>query len=531
MLATAVDARFRRVFCTVMMWLGAPLQSGAAEPPPTLKPVSVVTLPPSDSGAIALAPDGQTVYHVEEVRHVNIWALAAFRWPEWSAGLACVGGVVVGITLWRRARRRRGWEPGEPYCRKCGYRLSGITVQQCPECGRDITTSLSRVIARRVWSKKRKVLVHVSTLVIVCVAACFPTRFALVRESLGRHPTAGRFHWSSRALFELARSHDLKWVRRHAEEVSVIVRRDVRTGAKVGEFEGHFDLRVGYPLKLSPDGLTLWMRDRTGLRSWDVRTGKAGKTLEWPGGNGEGFDYFAIGTEAAMAWSSRVGTTPNVVAAWDFATGQLEPIPADLQLENTLIAPLPDGVRVLTEPREGSERLLIVDRRSGQPAPPGVIQTPLDLDSPMLTVSPEISRDGRRIFPANSHGVRWPSKGRLVRGWNLETGKPLRPVGPFFGKNLITVGTVPMQNGRRIVTWKQYAHTAQGTTSLQIDDVDRERTVAILDMSPHVPADFQGIMLSSDERTVIVLHKLLARTRGVAKSFSAFDLSALPPLD
>jgi hypothetical protein len=509
----------------------------AAEPPPVLKPMSVITLPPSNSEGLALAPDGQSVFHVEEVRHVNVWGLLAFHWPEWSVGLACIGGAAVGLTLWRRARLRRVWEPGEPYCRKCGYRLTGLTADRCPECGRDVTVPRSRIIAGPRWGTMRKRLLRLSMVGGACVLAYFPIRFAIGRDNLSPLQTKGRFHWDWRWLYRFAKSNDLQWILRHAEEVSVIVRRNVRDGTWLGEFEGRLG-RGAYPLTLSPDGLTLWVSDSDmGLRSWDVGTGKLGKTLPWPAGKQGVYPYFAIGTQAAMAWSS-ASTSPSgvgFVAAWDLASGQPERIPPELQLESTLIAPLPDGVRILAEPAKVNPDefgdILVVDRRSGKPVGPGVIHNRLTLDSPSLYVNPRISRDGKHIFPSSSWNMRWPLKGRRVRGWNIETGQALRPVGPFYGKDLVSVEAVPMNNGRRILTWKINTFGKKGSTFLQIDDVDQARTIAVLDMTPHVPETYYAIMFSADERTLIVRQDVPGPRRGIGRSFSVFDLSGVPPLE
>jgi hypothetical protein len=47
-----------------------------------------------------------------------------------AVGLGALGLLLLAFGLWPR---RRG---DTPYCRKCGYRLTGLTSERCPECGR-----------------------------------------------------------------------------------------------------------------------------------------------------------------------------------------------------------------------------------------------------------------------------------------------------------------------------------------------------------------------------------------------------------
>src|SRR5262245_57686450 len=56
---------------------------------------------------------------------MDIWGTA---W--WATAVAAVLGAALLIRGWRG--RRVGTDP---HCRKCGYNLTGITSERCPECG------------------------------------------------------------------------------------------------------------------------------------------------------------------------------------------------------------------------------------------------------------------------------------------------------------------------------------------------------------------------------------------------------------
>ena len=508
------------------------LAAGADEPPPpTLTPVRVFTLPASDSNAVALSADGQTLYHVVDVRHVNAWALLAYRWPEILALTVFLAAPFVALRLGRRAARAGSRVPGEPYCRRCNYRLTGLTADRCPECGVDVTAGRrNRVVAAPPWPARRRVAVAAVAAAGLCLLVFVPVRFALVRDALHPHPTAGRFRWNSRALYRLAESRNWQWALRHSEHVAAVVERSTAGGRVLREFQGLFeDPRIG-TLKLAPDGKTLWANDLHCLRSWDVRSGRPGRTLAFPE---IGWSWlhakFWIGPDAALAQTHTPG--PRPLAAWDLKTGRPEPIPPELELDETLVTALPDAVHVLVAPpypdRLGD--LHVVNRRTGRDVPPTPIHVPLVLDTAMLAINPQVSRDGRRIFPSGADG-RQPGTGRpTVRGWSLETGRPLPPVGPFPTKLGIPIGATPIDvNGRRLLTWYDEWQYTGSHRLLEIWDVDRGRRLARLAPAPATNPPLEPL-LAADGRTLAVVHlSPYAPGSGGPRRVSVFDLSALP---
>jgi hypothetical protein len=51
-------------------------------------------------------------------------------------GLIALGGAAIGIVYLRRMRRRLREKPPETItCAKCGYRMEGLSMPRCPECG------------------------------------------------------------------------------------------------------------------------------------------------------------------------------------------------------------------------------------------------------------------------------------------------------------------------------------------------------------------------------------------------------------
>lgn len=502
---------------------------------PTLQPTRAFVIQQRTSGErFTLAPGGESIYSVEPVRHVNVWALLVYRWPETLALAIVVMGPPAALIVWRRRRRRRGWEPGEPYCQRCGYRLTSLSAgASCPECGSELGAApRGRVIAPPPWSRRRRIATLAAVGLGVGMVARFATQFAGRRAAETPDPVAGRFHWNSRLVQTLGEKLHAGWILRHGEQVLVIVERRLDDRTPVGEFDGTSpDMSAPDP-QVSPDGKTLWASNQDGLHAWDIVTRRqTSQTLAWPDQSDDWRDARVwIGTEAVVAQTSKVSTTPARLAAWNLASGQREAIDPNLDLDTTMIAPLPDGVRVLAELQDKSDQpsgyLRLVDRRTGAPAGPGLVRNNLDVDSPLLGVTPQISSDGKRLFPHSSYRKRYPSQDIYIHGFNLETGNPLPLVGPFRRPGLQSVECRVMANGRLLLCWPEPSYGTTGWSDLEIWDVDENRPVATLTVAPATLDEWVEAKFSADERTVMVTSKLYSRNARGTRVWT-FDLSAV----
>lgn len=128
---------------------GAPSQIASAEPShtapaapdtalPTLDPIRIIDLPMrsewSGIDALAFSPSGKTLFALQPVPAVNLWAAyVVWYWPE----IFAVGTTLAGLFFLFMLRRilKRPRTPGLPYCRACNYCLHQCVSPRCPECG------------------------------------------------------------------------------------------------------------------------------------------------------------------------------------------------------------------------------------------------------------------------------------------------------------------------------------------------------------------------------------------------------------
>ncbi len=130
--------------------VGTPLKPAAAQPSPpslpaapdsalpTLDPARVIDLPMrsewSGVDALAFSPSGQTLFALQPVPAINLWAAyVVWYWPEIFAGATTLAGLFFLVMLRRILKRPR--TPGLPYCRACNYCLHHSVSPRCPECG------------------------------------------------------------------------------------------------------------------------------------------------------------------------------------------------------------------------------------------------------------------------------------------------------------------------------------------------------------------------------------------------------------
>ena len=117
----------------------------------------------------------------------NLWALPAYFGRE----LIAIPAAMIGLLVARRTLRlmQRRWIIGQPHCRRCGYCLSHLTSDRCPECGTHVTARTS-IIARPVG---RRVALGLTVALLLFLA--YP---AMHIAHVGRvvHPLWPRPRWS-----------------------------------------------------------------------------------------------------------------------------------------------------------------------------------------------------------------------------------------------------------------------------------------------------------------------------------------------
>lgn len=84
---------------------------------------------------------------------INLWGLLIFFWPELLTLLLAIfilRALIAMLRVWLKC----GPPPGEPYCRKCKYCLTGVESESCPECG----IALNRRDRRLASTRRRRLL-------------------------------------------------------------------------------------------------------------------------------------------------------------------------------------------------------------------------------------------------------------------------------------------------------------------------------------------------------------------------------------
>ena len=130
--------------------------------PTTLPARASVLLEKIDSvQSVVLSPDGQTAYVTIEQSAVRLWPVFVHYWPEWGGLVAAMILLVLFGRLVRIMKRRRAI--GEPHCRYCNYQLTGLSGDQCPECGK-VTVRRGPAVGRPI---KRRVVALAAAMVLV----------------------------------------------------------------------------------------------------------------------------------------------------------------------------------------------------------------------------------------------------------------------------------------------------------------------------------------------------------------------------
>lgn len=127
-----------------------------------IQPAVEISLSGGGSVQAAFGRDSDTLIVQTSESAINLFSLAIYFWPEFLGVLTFLLIAWALLHWWRVARAPR--QVGQPHCRCCGYCLTGIAEDRCPECG--IPPSKRRPIIGR--SLKRRVGPLVS---IACIIA------------------------------------------------------------------------------------------------------------------------------------------------------------------------------------------------------------------------------------------------------------------------------------------------------------------------------------------------------------------------
>jgi hypothetical protein len=130
--------------------------------PDLIEPAAEIAFPQSGFIQAAFGRDSSTLIVQTDENAINLFGLGVHFWPEILGGLTFLLVLWALLRWWRASRTPR--LAGQPHCRRCGYCLTGLTEDRCPECG--TPPSKRRPIIGR--SLKRRVG---PLLTLACIAA------------------------------------------------------------------------------------------------------------------------------------------------------------------------------------------------------------------------------------------------------------------------------------------------------------------------------------------------------------------------
>jgi len=124
--------------------------SAFEENPPAIEvtPEFATTIEPavdmySDHADIMLVADGEHIVLVEIADTIDLWSVFIKTSPSWFGVVVAASALIV---VWRLRRiRRRPEVKREPHCRRCGYQLTALTSDACPECGWSLVKHRPRI--------------------------------------------------------------------------------------------------------------------------------------------------------------------------------------------------------------------------------------------------------------------------------------------------------------------------------------------------------------------------------------------------
>ncbi|NBC10248.1 MAG: hypothetical protein GVY24_00750 [Planctomycetes bacterium] len=458
----------------------------------TLEPVDRVDLMRPFTRDYDLVPTSRGPYVVVEYLEetINVWGLAVHYHPEIVSGLTGLLALAAWLWWWRWRRKRPQARPGEPYCRRCGYGLTGVVSAQCPECGAALNDRTVRT-ARR--GRLRTTLTAVFITLMLAAASVWliwgpPRDHDLGHEldwpsAWARRLTAGHLGTWSDPL--LGNRHVLQTVHTPDGRRRTIARgRDIDQSSWPDPMPHRFEVVVKHPEHLAVIDLA------TGRERGRITPPQPGQTFG-------GVYVSRHGRVIHCAMDDRY-------YRWDADTlVPLKPIDEPALLHDTwwwyFECPIDRGVMVMVE----EERLIRVDPR-GQVL--YTIRTP-DGASGFSNQWPT-SSDGTRAF-LRTHGGHADriyeydlTDGTLRRTWRL--GSPVERCELSLDGRLLVVAS-ETSAGDAVAVWS----------------VAGQRKVADLQLPKSGNWEIENVDFSDDDRRVIVFAKSASSTSPTVLSYEA----------
>lgn len=455
----------------------APYSIARADEPVTAEPLQRLAY--SDAGiyGIALAPDGKTLYVQLTDDVINLWAIPIMYWPE-LGGLATALAVLFAIARLRRVMRYPQ-QPGQPYCRRCGYCLVGCPSDKCPECGVPARTPIiGRTFRRRVWMP-----------LTLCVLVAGPY---LAAHSL-HAPRQGRLSnalecWSP-GLYEWVQRHNLStYFPKPISFVGNIVAVDTTSGAeryRLPKRRLHLDWLA---MHVTADGSGLLVREQNSgdMLLLDAKTGRVRGRLsgihcppfrerQYVGSSSDG--------QTVFVWAYHYHAGKTRLLAWRPQTGKSDSL-LELDCEIVYGAPALSMPHKLTLIR--SDPPMLFDGFPGpQTRPPREHRVWSISDRPRVVTrieaddyvyAAQVWPEGNRVYLCTQS-----DQGYESRSYDLLTGKCVGHI-----RSACLENTPPRVVAGRLVAMRP---TPSGSPELALWDVRDDRWVANLPL----PDDFRSL--------------------------------------
>lgn len=327
-----------------------------------LPPIHDVTFGDSRIGSAIFAGDGRL--YADVVRDaLNLWNIAVFYWPEVLGAL--LGLVILCVLL----AVRRVWNaqrtPGQWYCRRCNYCLSGLaTGARCAECGADP--------ARRRPVRGRSLVRRLApALGVALVASAGYTYLHISGTPRALNRAVNLFHWEAPELMRWANDNRVRWLIRFRRPESVLMEIDPASGNIVRRV-CTLPAFAGFTVSVGPGGkYAVAPLSRGELAAIDLSTGRVVRRAPRPDGKaGPGSPYGTTCWRHAAGWLDAdtvcvqffdAAAKTNTLYKWSIATGALEEL-ADIPV------PPPRPPTFNGKPVKGTRSSLPAG--TPQPAPP-----------------------------------------------------------------------------------------------------------------------------------------------------------------